>query len=265
MLVFAGITPHPPIVVPTIGKDNLRFLTNTTNALRELGSELYAARPDTIIIISPHGSMLQNAFALNVMPEFLIDFEEFGDLITKFTISGDIGFSHHLKEQLETQLPVVLMSQEKLDHGVGVPLYFLTQNLDRKIIKCIPISFSLLDLNSHFEFGRKLQDEIINDTRRIAVIASGDLSHKLGKNSPAGYSPLAKDFDEELQQHIKDNDVTGILNMDRETIEEAAECGLRSFIILFGILNSIRYKTRILSYEAPFGVGYLTVNFEIDN
>ncbi len=265
MIVFAAITPHPPILIPSIGRDNVKFLAKTANAYGQLAEDIYASSPDTIVVISPHGTMLQNSFIINVVPAFSIDFEEFGDLLTKFTISGDIGFSHHLKEGLETKIPVALTSHERLDHGIGVPLYFLTENLDRKKTKLIPISFSLLDLETHFSFGRKLQGELLNDTRRVAVIASGDLSHRLTKNSPAGFNPKAKDFDAQLTSFIFEGKTEKILKMDRGLIEAAGECGLRSIVILLGILNSMRVRAQVLSYEAPFGVGYLTVNYAINN
>ncbi|MFA6908825.1 MAG: AmmeMemoRadiSam system protein B [Patescibacteria group bacterium] len=265
MLVFAAITPHPPIAIPSIGKENLRYVAKTTTAFHQLAEEIYASQPDTIIIISPHGTMLQNAFTLNVVPQFSVDFKEFGDLTTAFTVLGDTGFSHHIKEGVETQLPVVLASQERLDHGVGVPLYFLTENLNREKTRVIPISFSLLDLENHFKFGRALQDKILNDTRRVAVIASGDLSHRLSETSPAGFSPAGKKFDDAILSLLYDNKIKEILSFDRDIIEEAAECGLRSIVILLGILNSIRSEIQVLSYEAPFGVGYLTANFKIDN
>lgn len=264
MLVFAAITPHPPILLPTIGKDNIRFLEKTSAAYRELGENLYAAQPDTIIIISPHGTMLQNAFSVNVMPSFHITFQEFGDLLTKFDIAGDVGLSHHIKEKIETKIPIVLTSQVELDHGVGIPLYFLTENLDRQKTKLIPISFSLLDLDTHFEFGRSLQEEILNNTKRIAVVASGDLSHRLSQHSPAGFSSRAKEFDNQLTALLTGGQASEVLHMDRGLIEDAAECGLRSIVILLGILNSVRTVPQVLSYEAPFGVGYLTVNYRID-
>ncbi len=265
MLVFSAITPHPTLLIPNIGKENQKFLEKTATAYRQLGEDIYAAQPDTLIIISPHGAMLQNAFMLNVMPKFTVDFEEFGDLLTKFTLCGDVGFSHHLKEQIETSIPVVLNSQERLDHGIGVPTYFLTENLDRERLKVLPVSYSLLDLDTHFQFGRKLQDEILNDNRRVAVVASADLSHRLSEHSPAGFSPRAKAFDDTLMALLYQNKVKEILAMDRDLVEEAAECGLRSITILLGILNTVRVKPQVLSYEAPFGVGYLTMNFQIDN
>lgn len=263
MLVFAGISPHPPLLIPEIGKENLKFVDKTIKGLKELAKELYASQPETIIIISPHGPLLSDAFTLNLNQKFNINFEDFGDLHTRIELLGDIGLTHHYKEIMETEIPVILTSQENLDHGCGVPLYFLTENLDKKKIKIIPVFYSLLDFNTHYQFGRKLQEDILNDTKRIAVVASGDLSHRLTLSAPAGYSHWAKKFDETLIKKIKEKDIKGIMNLDREFIEEAGECGLRSFIILFGILNSINYKPEILSYEGPFGVGYLVVNFHL--
>jgi len=263
MIVFAAITPHPPLLIPEIGRVNLRFVKNTTQSLQRLGEELYASKPDVIVIISPHGQMLADAFSINIAANFKIGFEEFGDLMTKLEMKGSVGLIHHYKEILEGKMPVVLFSQEKLDHGAGVPLFFLAKNIKPKTIELIPISFSMLDYKTHFEFGRRLQEDMINDTRRIAVIASGDLSHRLTEDAPAGYSHWAKKFDETIVKKVQKKDTAGLLTLDRDFIEEAGECGLRSIIILHGILNSIQYQPEIYSYEGPFGVGYMTVNFKL--
>lgn len=47
---------------------------------------------------------------------------------------------------------------------------------------------------------------------------------------------------------------------------EAGECGLRSFSFLLGILeeSKINWKPEVLSYEGPFGVGYLVANFRLN-
>ncbi|MBU0598321.1 AmmeMemoRadiSam system protein B [Patescibacteria group bacterium] len=263
MLVFSAITPHPPIIIPEIGKQNLRFIEKTVKSMERLAEDIYAAKPDTIIIISPHGPMLSDAFAINMSPQFTISFKNFGDLSINLTINGDVGLIHHYKEIMETKIPVVLANQAELDHGAGVPLYFLTKNLDKKKIKIVPISFSMLDYQSHYEFGRKLQEDILNDTKRIAVIASGDLSHRLTKDAPAGFSHWAEKFDKTIIEKVTNQDHNGLKSLDEDFIEEAGECGLRSIIILQGILNSIKYKTDIYSYEGPFGVGYLVANLKL--
>jgi len=263
MIVFSAITPHPPLLIPEIGKKNLRFVKKTSAAMDRLSQDIYAAKPDTIVIISPHGPLLADAFAINMSPEFEIQFKEFGDLATKIKLKGDVGAIHHYKEILEDKMPVVLVNQPELDHGAGVPLYFLTQGLDKKKIKLVPISYSLLDYESHYKFGIKLQADILNDTKRIAIIASGDLSHRLSPDAPAGYSHWAKKFDETIVKKIKAKDGQGLLKLDADFIEEAGECGLRSIIILMGMLNSINFQPEIYSYEGPFGVGYMVANLKL--
>lgn len=263
MIVFSAITPHPPILIPEIGKDNLQFVRQTSTAMERLAEDMYATKPDTIVIISPHGPMLADAFTLNMSPTFDIQFKDFGDLSTKFTLNGDIQLIHHYKEILESKMKVVLINQKELDHGVGVPLYFLTKGIEQKNVKIVPMSYSLLDYNTHYEYGKKLQEDMINDTKRIAIIASGDLSHRLTEDAPAGYSHWAKKFDDTLVKSIKKKDNKTILKFDTDFVEEAGECGLRSIIILLGMLNSMNYTPEIYSYEGPFGVGYLVANLKI--
>ncbi len=264
MIVFSALVPHPPIIIPEIGKDNYRFLEKTANSIKRLNEDLYASKPDSIIIISPHGPMQPEAFSLNMSPEFEINFEEFGDLKTKIQVPGDIGLIHHYKELLEAKMPVVLTHKIKLDYGAGIPLYYFRETIKENNTKIIPIYYSLLDYQQHFEFGRKLQEDIINDTKRIAIISSGDLSHRLTEDSPAGYSHWAKKFDQTIQNKIISKDTKGLLNLDSDFIEEVQECGLRSLIILLGMMNSISYIPEVYSYEGPLGVGYLTVNFKIN-
>ena len=63
-LVFAAITPHPPILIPTIGKDKLEALEKTKTALEQLEQDLYITKPDLIFIISPHTGAFKNTFTI---------------------------------------------------------------------------------------------------------------------------------------------------------------------------------------------------------
>ncbi len=260
-IVFSAITPHPPILIPAIGKENTNQLKKTLEALRILEENLYASKAETLIIISPHGIIQSESFTMNLNPEFNIKFEEFGDLSTKINLKGDIGLAYKIREALETKAPLQLISEPNLDHGCGVPLYFLTQHL--KNIKILPIYFSGLSLESHFEFGALLKKELLSNKERIAIVASGDMSHRLSKDAPAGYSPKGAKFDKKIINLIREKKTQDILEIDYDLISEAGECGLRSIAILLGILNEIEYTPEILSYEGPFGVGYLTVNFKL--
>ncbi|MFH1427303.1 MAG: AmmeMemoRadiSam system protein B [Patescibacteria group bacterium] len=260
-IVFSAITPHPPILIPSIGKENLSKLSNTIEAFNELEENIYVSKTETILIISPHGMIQSDSFTMNLNPEFEINFEEFGDFSTKMRLQGDVGSAYKIRESLETKAPLQLISQPILDHGSGIPLYLLSKHLPK--IKVIPIYYSGLDLESHFKFGQVLKKELQINKNRFAIIASGDLAHRLTKNSPGGYSPQASKFDKNLIEYLKSKKTQEILGLKEELISEAGECGLRAIIILLGILDGIYFTPELLSYESPFGIGYLTMQFKL--
>jgi len=264
MLVFSAISPHPPIVIPEIGKENLGQVINTIQALKKLNNILLKAKPDTIIIISPHGLIYPDAFCINLALKYQGNFNQFGDFVTNLEFKGDLELAHKIKDNLENlsdKFPLVLGNDPQLDHGTLVPLYYLTKDLDDSSI--IPMGYSFLDYQTHFEFGQRLRQEIKKTNKKIAVIASGDLSHRLTIEAPAGYSPQGKVFDDKLIKLLKKKDIQSILELEPELIEQAGECGLRSIIILLGILEGTNYQPELLSYEGPFGVGYLVMNFNL--
>lgn len=261
-LVFAAITPHPPILIPEIGKENIEQVAKTKKALEELEQDLYAAKPDVIIVISPHGELAADAFTINIADHYHINFEGFGNFSVKLDFKGETVLMVAAKEALNQKIPVGVISNPNLDHGIGVPLYYLARHLPE--VSLVPIYFSFLDNLSHFEFGKGLKETISNSNKRIAVIASGDMSHCLSKNAPAPFNPAGKKFDEKITQLLEKGDSQSIINMDQQLVRDSAQCGLRSILILLGILNGINYSTEILSYEAPFGVGYLVANFKLN-
>ncbi|MFA6533940.1 MAG: AmmeMemoRadiSam system protein B [Patescibacteria group bacterium] len=260
-LVFAAMTPHAPILIPNIGQASLKKIDATAKALGQLEQELYAAKPDTIIVISPHGVVLLDSFLINLSDKYQSDFGQFGDFGTSLEFRPNLRFAEELKMSVGAEMPLTITSEPNLDHGVTVPLYYLCQHLPQ--IKIVPLSYSLLDYPSHLKFGEILKNQIFETNERIGIIASGDLSHRLTKEAPAGYSARGKEFDTKLIELLRNKDVDGIMALDPKLIEEAGECGLRSLLILLGVIRKVNYQTEILSYEGPFGVGYLVANFKL--
>ncbi|MEA2065449.1 MAG: AmmeMemoRadiSam system protein B [Patescibacteria group bacterium] len=262
MLVFAAITPHPPILIPSIGKDNINQITKTKEAMEDLSGALYAAQPETIIIISPHGLINAEFFTIQVSDSYQGDFKNFGSIDDKFEFGSDISLINKIKIRAETSdQPIVLANELSLDHGVLVPLYYLTKNLPK--VKIVPMAYSFLGYQEHFEFGKYLKQVITRSNKRVAIIASGDLSHCLTKDAPAGYSSKGEVFDKKLISILEKMDYEQLLNFNEELAGEAKECGLRSFMILAGALSKLNCEPQLLSYEYPFGVGYLVMNFKI--
>ena len=160
--------------------------------------------------------------------------------------------------------PIITAPIHYLDQGTLVPLYYLWDKGKHKT-PLIPMSFCSLSLKDHYRFGQFLGEYLKKDSHSWSVIASGDLSHRIAPYSPAGYSPKAKEFDRKLIEFIAAKEIKKILNMNIELIDEAGECGLRSIVLLLGILSGFSWEPKILSYEAPFGVGYLVAELKISN
>lgn len=281
MLVFAAITPHPPIIIPGIGKPaDLKLVKSTISAMQKLSEMIADAEIDTIIVISPHAMVHSDKMAVYGSPRFYGDFGQFGAPQISFKFNNDLELAQAITKKTEDAgIGSFLFGDPdsdyfELDHGEMVPLYYLRKNLpdDTKII---PIAYSYLDRAQHYGFGQIIA-EIVNSpefaNERVALIASGDLSHRLAEGAPAsptsqggpaGCSDSGKDFDKQLVEFISQNKVRDILEMDEEFVDEAGECGYRSILILLGALDGLKYTPEVLSYEGPFGVGYLVANFDL--
>ncbi len=261
-LVFAGITAHTPLLMPTIGKEGLAVIEKTKTAMEQLERELFAAQPETIIVITPHGDALPDALSINLNTKFVTNFEEFGDLVTKLEWKSEIMLIDRLREDFKDKhLPLVLGSAEFLDYGTAIPLYYLTQHLPE--IRVIPLIASQLDIKTHYAVGKALKDEIMGSTKRVAVIASADLSHRVGENSPEGLSPKGVAFDEKIMEIISKNNSMGVMDIDEQWITESRTCGAKVIATLCGLLDDVHHEARVLSYEKPFGVGYLVAQMKI--
>jgi len=269
MITFAAITPHPPIIVPEVGGKETKKVRKTIEALKKLSVKLNQAEPETIIIISPHGLIYPDRMNVCGIAELTGDFSQFGAPDVKFKLKNDLEFASYIDQKANKESIETLLYDNgngdrnfELDHGILVPLYWLSKNLENSF-KLIPIAYSFQDRLQHFAFGQIIGEICAQEKKSIALIASGDLSHRLVPGAPAGYSQIGKEFDETLINLIKKNDVRGILELDEDFIEEAGECGYRSILILLGAIEKLKYQPKILSYEGPFGVGYLVANFEL--
>lgn len=177
----------------------------------------------------------------------------------KKTIKALEGLSGEIKKLNPDS---IIISSPHPDWGFQVPLYFLAKDFQGKTERVLT---GLESPDFYFEEGEKLYYSKIKDqSRKIALIASGDLSHCLKSDGPYGFHPQGPEFDKELAVLLKKKDIKGILNLD-EKYPQAGECGLRPISFVLGILRAaqIDWQPEILSYENPFGVGYLVVNFKI--
>lgn len=259
MIVFSAFVPHSPLLMPTIGAPEEKQLEATVEAMRLLSLRLRRTKPDTIVIISLNNIQHETAFSVNLHDRYVTDLSEYGDLGTRKTFSPDVQTVDHIQRALRGQgIAVTLDSEKRLRHDFAVPLNILTERVTAKII---PISCSGLAPKEHAAFGRALYDIFSHSSKRIAILAAGDLSHALESNAPAGFHPEGKKFDDAVAEAIKQKSLSKILSLVEEEVRSASECAYRPLLVLFGIMEKISVRPEILSYESPHGVGYLVGQF----
>lgn len=263
MLVFAAHVPHTPLLLPTVGRENTEALKKTSEALKIVAEELYAAQPEVLLILAEHGNPLPNAFTVNLNDGYQTNLSDFGDLTTKREFTSELSIVDRLQSFIRrSNLPFTMFSDPSLGHAVAVPLIILTEKIKKNSI--LPLfAAPRLSPKEHFEFGRILKEVIISSDKRVAVISAGDLSHALSSNAPAGLRPEGLEFDETLRQAIKNLTASGLLQIDADFLTKAAECAYRPILIMLGLLEGTKAVSEELCYESPFGVGYLTVQFHL--
>ncbi|KKQ90420.1 MAG: Extradiol ring-cleavage dioxygenase class III protein subunit B [Berkelbacteria bacterium GW2011_GWA1_39_10] len=261
-LNFAGISPHPPIIIPKIGSlDDLQKVGNTILAMKKLSSTFKNAEIDTLIVISPHMLVYPDKFSICGMKKLFGTFAQFDHPDIVFDYESDIDLAIEIDKKAKSEgIKTLLYNNDgeffELDHGLMVPLYYLKQQQETAF-KVLPIAYSNLDRAAHFSFGQIIRDVAKTYPGRVGILASGDLSHQLLQNNDG------QEFDRKIVEDIKKSNVKNILYYEDEFIEAAGECGYRSILILLGVLDGIKAKMEILSYEGPFGVGYLVANYTL--
>lgn len=263
MLKFVGIAPHPPVIIPEVGRDRVMAAQKTVDGLQELCRRVREQAPRLVVLITPHGPVLRKGLAVLEGECLYGDFGQFGAPQVKLTLPVDRELLRLLELETagEVARPVTIdpldrrYAFQQLDHGTMVPLYYLDQAKVK--IPGIQLTASFDSFDQLYRFGSSLRRSLEKRGEPAAVIASGDLSHRLSPGAPGGYSPRGATFDRLLIDLLREGKVEQILALDRQLVEEAGECGLRPVIIALGLFEGENLRTEIISYEGPFGVGYL--------
>jgi MEMO1 family protein len=145
-------------------------------------------------------------------------------------------------------------------HGFDVPIHFLGQQLPGEV-ELEEILVTEPSYQYYYDYGRRIGRETGQTRRRVAVVASGDLSHVLKADGPYGYQAEGPVLDKLIVEAVRRGDAQALLGIDPAVLDKGAECGLRSILFLLGALDGLEATPEVLSYEGPFGVGYLVAKF----
>ncbi|HSP61981.1 MAG TPA: AmmeMemoRadiSam system protein A [Pyrinomonadaceae bacterium] len=254
-LVFAGIAPHPPIMVPEVGREAIADVRSSIDAMAALTERVICSGAETVILISPHAPLEPDAFVAYAGPQLYADFSNFRAPTATVHAELDEELLNEITRDDDESAFEVVRIRGDLDHGTAVPLYFLQRNGWHG--RVVALGYSFLSNDDHLRFGNCVRAAIDKVGRPVAFIASGDLSHRLKPGAPAGYNPQAHLFDEEVVDAVRSNSTSRIVNIDQDIRRKAGECGYRSMLVAIGVAQELESRCEVISYEAPFGVGYM--------
>jgi len=266
-LTFCALSPHPPLLVPEIGGESLERVTASRVALQEMSRHVVERRPDTVVIICPHGPVRIDALSMLAAETFEAWFTGFE---CRYDLRGDVDMAERIRVAVSAAgypvFPYKTFDSYRyhfsrgLDHATMVPLYYLKEaGLDAPLV-CLSIAgWSHRD---HYFVGKAMQEAFAHAPQNVVFIASGDLSHRLIPTAPAGYEPRGIEFDRRVVDAIGRVDSEDVMRLDDDFIDRIGECGLRPIATMLGLLEGREASGRVLAYEGPFGVGYCVA--EID-
>ncbi len=254
-IVFAGLMPHAPILIPGVAGQRLAEVRRTVDALRTLARQMLAARPDTLVLISPHSPRRPNAYGLWRTERLHGSFRTFGAPDDPVDLPLDSRMADAIAAAARPQgLRTWPIQEAELDHGALVPLWYLAQAGWQGPTVILSLS-QHHDMNLA-QLGKAIATATIQLGRRTALIASGDMSHRLTPSAPCGFHPTAHSFDETFIDLVRQGRYADIGRIDANLQENAAEDVVASTLIATAAVGGSSQGHRVLSYEGPFGVGY---------
>ena len=261
-IVGGCIVPHPPIILPEIGQGEEDRIRATADAYREAARRIAQWKPDTVVISSPHAALYADYFHISPGKGARGDMRRFrapGVVVETDYDEELVGTVADLAQAWDIPAGTLGERDRALDHGSLIPLRFLQQ----AGVSCKTVRLGLSGLSPllHYRLGTCIREAAETLGRRVVFVASGDMSHKLKEDGPYGFAAEGPEFDAEITHAMAEGDFLRFLSFEPDFAEAAAECGLRSCILLAGALDRTAVKPELLSYEGPFGVGYAVATF----
>ena len=261
-IVAAYMVPHPPMIVPQVGRGSEKQITKTIRAYETVAAGIAGIRPETIIVTSPHAVLYADYFHISPGEDATGDFGSFRAPEVRFAEKYDTELVKAICALAkEKDFPAGTLGERdrRLDHGTMVPLYFIEQQYTG--FRLVRVGLSGLSNAEHYEFGQIIRQAVEQTGRKAVLIASGDLSHKLQEYGPYGFAEEGPEYDRRIMDAAGRAAFGEMLTFEESFLDKAAECGHRSFLIMAGALDGMNVEAKVYTHEDVTGVGYGICSF----
>lgn len=271
-LVFAGVTSHAPGITGRADRADPETRDAFYAKLDELRRRMEAARPDALVIVA--AEHFANFF-MNNMPAYCMGMAEHyeGPIedeewlgIRRTRVPGNRALSRRLIESMLPEIDLAYAEEWKFDHGIMVPLHFLTPRYDLPVI---PVNINcqgppLTPLARAYQFGRSLRRALDAQPERIALIGTGGISHW---PATPDSGTINEAWDREFLRRFLANDRDALLSYtDAETFRDAGQGGfeIRTFIAVAGATEGAGGELLFYAPIPIFAVGCTVATMAVE-
>ena len=258
------MVPHPPLIIPEVGRGSEKVVEETIKAYEKAADFIAELKPDTIVLSSPHSILYRDYFHISPGKRAFGSMARFGAP----QVGAEVEYDSELVAAIEKEAHNAKLHagtegerDPQLDHGTMVPLYFILKKYAS--FKLVRIGLSGFSLEDHFRLGQVIAKAAFRNVRRTVFVASGDLSHKLQESGPYGFDPMGPVYDERIMDVMGRAAFDELFDFNEDFLEQAAECGHRSFVMMAGALDGLTLETKCLSHQDVTGVGYGICTYKV--
>jgi aromatic ring-opening dioxygenase LigB subunit len=268
-LVCAAILPHGD-VIPELGGPEADSMRPTHTSMVEVGRGMAAARPDTIVIATPHGIQVEGHIGIGITQFAAGGLQgPGGSIVVDMPVNQYLGIAI-AQEAAANGIPIAACtfgtgagpeSRLPLDWGALIPLWYCGARWEPKpkIVVVVP-SLSVTE-EELVQFGRIVAKTASRNGKTFGFIASCDWAHAHDASGPYGFHKDAAKFDMMALEMIKSNKLDGFLGLDNTFVENAKPDGIRQTLMLSGALEGSPLKPSVLSYQCPTYFGMLVAAY----
>jgi aromatic ring-opening dioxygenase LigB subunit len=270
-LVFAAIAPHGGLAIAEACTREERDLAVVTQAgMRELGQLFAAARPQAVVVATPHNVHIAGTLGVVIAGRLAGSLAGAPPSVA-LDVPGEVRLSWLLLESLlACGLPAVgvsfgandpEVSVAPMDWGVLIPLWFMGGRDDPPLPLVVITPARDLSAADHVQAGAVVAAAAEASGLRVAFIASADHGHAHDPEGPYGYHPDAKTYDELIVDLVRGDRLDRLTEIPIELVEQAKADSWWQMLMLHGATAS-GWRGRLISYEAPTYFGMLTAAYE---
>ncbi len=271
-LVFAAIAPHGSSAIPgAVGAEEDARARATQAAMAELERRFTQARPQAVIVLTPHNVHVEGAMAVVTAGSMAGGLADWGAPGITLKAAVDRELAEQVKGGLRAaRIPVVGISfggnnpheaVHPMDWAVLIPLWFMGGRADPPVPVVVVSPARDLTPEAHVEAGRAIAEAAATSGKRVALVASCDHGHGHLETGPYGFRPESSVFDDRVVELVKADRLGDLADFDIELVKAAAADSWWQMLMLSGAIERA-WKGEFLSYEHPTYFGMLCAAYK---